>query len=121
MMETIQKNMNEQMKAFADMQSKSLEPMRVFSSLAADAGEKLMRQNHALMGDFLEFAVKQTQTQMPLSLENVSDATAAQLADATAFGKLLGERASEYQEMASEMSQKAQEAAEELVAANKVV
>jgi hypothetical protein len=65
MMESMQQNMNEQMKKFADMQAKSLEPMRVFSALAAEAGEQLMRQNHAVMGDFVEYAVKLLLRKLP--------------------------------------------------------
>ncbi len=118
-MESMQQNMNEQMKKFADMQAKSLEPMRVFSALAAEAGEQLMRQNHAVMGDFVEYAVKQAQ--VPFNPEAVSETTSAQVADATAFGELLGARASEYSEMASEIGQKTQKAVEEIAAANKVV
>ncbi len=116
-MESIQKNMNEQMKKFADMQAKSLESMRVFSALAADAGEQLMRQNHAVMGDYVEFAVKQSK--VSFNPEAVSETTSAQVADATAFGELLGARASEYVEMVSDIGQKTQKAAEEFAAANK--
>ncbi|MGK0231433.1 MAG: hypothetical protein ACI9US_004113 [Gammaproteobacteria bacterium] len=118
-METMQQNMNEQMKKFADMQAKSLEPMRVFSALAAEAGEQMMRQNHAVLGDFVDFAVKQAN--VPFNPEAVSEATTAQVADAMAFGELLGARASEYAEMVNEIGQKTQKAATEIVAASKAV
>jgi hypothetical protein len=116
-MEFVQQNMNEQMKKFADMQAKSLEPMRVFSALVSEAGEQMMRHNHAVMGDFVDFAVKQAA--VPFNPETVSETTSAQVADATAFGELMGARASEYLEMANNMGQKTQKVAEELVAASK--
>ena len=116
-MEFVQQNMNEQMKKFADMQAKSLEPLRAFSALASEAGEQMMRHNHAVMGDFVEFAVKQAN--VPFNPEAVSETASAQLADATAFGELMGARASEYMEMATEMGQKTQKAAEEFASAVK--
>lgn len=116
-MESVQQNMNDQMKKFADMQAKSLEPMRAFSALAAEAGEQLMRQNYAVMGDYVDFAVKQAQ--VPFNPEAVSETTSVQIADATAFGELLGARANEYVEMISDIGQKTQKAAEALAAATK--
>ena len=118
-MESVQQNMNEQMKNFADMQAKSVEPMRAFSALAADACEQLMRQNFAVMGDCVEFTMKQAQ--VTFNPEAVSETTSAQVADATAFGELLGARASEYVEMGSDFAQKTQKAVEELAAATKAV
>ena len=116
-MEFVQQNFNDQMKKFADMQAKSLEPMRAFSALAAEASEQVLRQNHAVIGDFVEYAVKQVS--VPFNPETVAETASAQMADATAFGELMGARSSEYLEMATEMGKKTQVATEEFVAASK--
>jgi hypothetical protein len=44
--------------------------------------EQMMRQNHAVLGDFVDFAVKQAS--VPFNPEVVSETTTAQVADATA-------------------------------------
>jgi len=119
MMESVQQNMNEQMKKFADLQAKSLEPMRIFGALAADASEQLMRQNYAVMGDYVDFAVKQAHT--PLNVDAIGETASTQIADVTAFGELLGARASEYVELANGLAHKTQKAAEEFAAKNKAV
>ena len=93
--------------------------MRAFSALAAEASEQVMRQNYAVMGDYVDFAVKQAQ--VSFNPEAISETTSVQIADATAFGELLGARASEYVEMVSDIGQKTQKAAEEFAAASKVV
>jgi len=110
-------NLNEQMKKLADLQAKSLEPMRIFSGLAVDAMEQIARKNYALMGDFIEYSVKQAH--LPLKSDNVGDIATAQVAEATAFTELMGNRAAEYVELANTFGQRARKAADDAAAAVK--
>ena len=72
--------MNDQFKQLTDLQSRTLEPMRVFAAVAADAVEQIARKNYAVVGDVLEFSTKQVH--LPLSSENLTDVTSAQVAEA---------------------------------------
>ncbi len=106
--------MNEQVKQMMDMQARSLEPMRVFASVAVEAAEKVARQNYAVAGDVLEFSTKQVQ--LPLSTDNLSDVASAQMAESNAFIELMNGRATEYADMAQQLSTKMREAAESVSA-----
>lgn len=106
-------NLNKQ---FADLQAKSLEPMRVFSTLAADAMEQMMQKNHALMSDFIAHTAKQAQ--LPLNGENANDIIATQAAENKAFSDLLNSRAEEYLKLANNYGTQLRKATEE--AANKI-
>ena len=110
-------NMNEQFKHMMGMQSRAVEPMRAFASVAADAAEQIARKNYAVVGDVLEFSSRQVQ--LPLSSEKLIDATSAQAAEAKAFIELMNGRATEYADMAQQYSTKAKEASESVAASFK--
>ena len=116
-MKDVTENMNEQFKQMMDMQSRTLEPMRVFATVAADAVEQIARKNYAIAGDVLEFSTKQVH--LPLSSENLNDVASAQMAEANAFVELMNSRASEYAEMAQQFSTKMKEASESVSASFK--
>lgn len=109
-MQNFTENMNEQFKTFSDLQAKSLEPMRIFASLSADAAEKFARHSHAVAGDVLDFAAKSAN--LPLAGDNIQDVTAAQAAEVSTFTELMNTRATEYSEMAQSFASQAKEAAE---------
>ncbi|MFK7993197.1 MAG: phasin family protein [Granulosicoccus sp.] len=109
-MQNITENMNEQFKQMLDLQTRSLEPLRIFAGLSADAVEQVARQNYAVAGDMLEFAAKSAN--LPLSGDDFQGVASAQVAEASTFAELMGTRASEYAEMAQNFNSKAREAAE---------
>lgn len=113
-MNSTQQSINEQVKQVTDMQSKSLEPMRIFGGVAAEAMEQIIRKNYAVMGDFIDFSVKQAQ--LPLSGDNAGDVLSAQMEEVSAFGELMNSRASEYVELASSLSDHARKATEDATA-----
>ncbi len=116
-MKNVTDNMNDQFKQMMDMQSRTLEPFRVFAAVAADAVEQVARKNYAVMGDVLEFSTKQVH--LPLSSENLTDVTTAQTAEANAFVELMNSRATEYADLAQQFTGKVKEASESISASFK--
>lgn len=102
---------NEQVQQFSNMQSKAFQPMRIFGGFAAEAMEQVARKNYAVMGDFIEFSVKQVQ--LPLSSDNARDILSAQMEELSAFGELMNNRASEYVELISTLSENSRKAADD--------
>jgi hypothetical protein len=86
---------------FADMQKRSLEPMRNFTQFAVDAFEKLARQNYAFAGEVLEFAV--TQVKLPVDVTEPKVLFERQVASGKAFAELLTNRASQYVELGKDL------------------
>ena len=103
-------NMNDQIEQLTDLQSRTLEPLRVFAAAATDAVEQITRNNYVVMGDVLEFSTKQVH--LPLSSDNLTDVTSAQVADANTFVELMNSRASEYSEIAQLFTSKVKETTE---------
>ncbi len=110
-------NLNDQFKQLTDLQSRTLEPVRVFAAAAADAVEQISRKNYAVLGDVLEFSTKQVH--LPLSSDNLTDVTSAQVAEANALVELMKSRATEYADLAQQFSSKAKEASESVTASFK--
>ena len=117
LMQNFTETMNEQFKQLFDMQTKSLEPMRIFAGFSTDAVEQLARQNYAVAGDMLEYATKSAN--LPLSGDNIQEVASAQVAEASTFAELMGTRATEYADMAQALSTKARDAAEAATASFK--
>ena len=116
-MNNVTDSMNDQIKQLTEMQSRALEPMRVFAAAAADSLEQIARKNYAVVGDVLEFSIKQVH--LPLSSENLADVTSAQVAEANALVELMNSRATEYADLAQQFSNKAKEASESVSASFK--
>ena len=110
-------DLNEQFKQLTNLQTRSLEPVRAFAAVAADAVEQIARKNYAVVGDVLEFSVKQVR--LPLSSDNLTDVSSAQVADANALVELMNVRATEYADLAQQFSSKAKEASENVAASFK--
>ncbi len=110
-------NLNDQFKQLTDLQSSALEPVRVFAAAAADTVEQIARKNYAVVGDVLESSVKQVR--LPLSTDNLSDVTSAQLTEANALVEVLKGRATEYSDLAQQFASKAKEASESVSASFK--
>ena len=108
--------LNDQFKQLTDLQTSALEPVRVFAA-AADAVEQIARKNYAVVGDVLEYSVKQVN--LPLSSDNLSDVTSAQVAEANALVEVLKSRATEYSDLAQQFQAKAKEANESVSASFK--
>lgn len=109
-MSNVSETFNEQFKQILDMQSRGLEPLKVFAGLATETAEQIARQNYAVAGDVLEFSAKAAS--LPLNSDNLSEVASAQLADNTSFAELMNTRATEYADMAQSFGTKAREAAE---------
>ncbi|MFK7858576.1 MAG: hypothetical protein AB8B64_07140 [Granulosicoccus sp.] len=109
-MQNITENMNEQFKQLLDLQTRALEPFRIFAGMSADAAEQVARQNYAVAGDVLEYATKSAN--LPLSGDDLQNVASAQVAEASTFAELMGTRATEYADMAQAFSTKAKEATE---------
>lgn len=109
--------MNEQFKQMVELQTRSMEPMRVFATVAAEAAEQMMRKNYAVAGDVVDFAAKQAH--LPLSSENLTDVATAQMAEVNTFAELMNTRATEYAELAQQFSGKVKEATDSVAASFK--
>lgn len=109
-MKNVTDNMNEQFKQMMEMQSRTLEPMRAFATVAADAVEQFARKNYAVAGDVLESSTKQVQ--LSASGKDLNEVTAAQVAEANALLELMNSRATEFSELTQELSGKLKEASE---------
>ena len=116
-MNNVTDNMNDQFKQMMDMQSRTLEPLRIFAGVAADAIERISRKNYAVMGDVMEFSTKQVQ--LPVSSDSLTDVTSAQAAEANAFVEQMNSRATEYADMAQQFSSKVKETSESISASFK--
>jgi len=94
-------DLNEQMESFARMQKAAMEPMKQFNSVAVDAFEKISRQNYSVVGDLMEYTVKQART--PLGGDELKDVLSAQMNNARALSEQMSARANEYSELAREL------------------
>lgn len=101
------------MQAFIGFQKEALEPIRAANGMAADAFERLSRQNYAVLGDVLNFAV--AQARLPTSVADYTDYLAKQMEHTRAFGEQLVRRSQEYVEITSAIQAKAQTAVQTAV------
>lgn len=91
---------NEQFESFADLQKQAFEPARAFGAIAADAFERFARQNYAMIGDCMEFAVDQAK--LAGAADDMNDYLARQVARNRVFGEKLAERAQEFTAIATD-------------------
>ena len=88
----------EQFQKYVDTQREAFEPFRAFGDVAAQTFERLLRQNYAVLGDYIEFAVEQTR--LPTQAADLNDYVGKQLANTRSFGEKLAKRTQEYAEIA---------------------
>jgi hypothetical protein len=77
-----------------DFQSQGLEPARKFTGIAVEAFEQIARQNYAVCGDMLEFAV--SQAKLPMDVTDPKALFERQAESTKALAELLTARAEEY-------------------------
>lgn len=99
---------NEQFTNFIGFQKEALEPIRAANGMAADAFERLSRQNYAVLGDYLNFAVEQAR--LPTQTADYTQYLARQMEQARTFGEQLVRRSQEYVDILSAFQAKAQTA-----------
>jgi hypothetical protein len=100
---------NEQFDKFADMQKQAFEPAQAFGAVAADAFERFARQNYAVMGDCMEFAVDQAK--LAGQAEDANDYVTRQTERNRVFGEQLAARAQEFTAIATATQNAATEVA----------
>lgn len=100
---------NDQIQKYWHFQNEILEPMRAFGGIAAETFERFARQNYAVLGDYIEFAVEQVK--LPAQASDTNDYLARQMAHSRAFGEKLAKRAQEYAEIAQAAQARTQNAA----------
>ncbi len=105
--------LNEQISKVLDAQKEALEPFRAMGGMAAEAFERVARQNYAVLGDWLEFAV--SQARLPGQAVDATDYFTRQVQSAQAFGEKLATRGQEYVAIASAVGAQAQTAASHVV------
>lgn len=98
-------NQIEQFQKYVEFQREAFEPFRAFTDIAAQTFERLARQNYAVLGDYIEFAVEQVK--LPAQVADLNDYVGKQVAFTRAFGEKLAKRTQEY----AEIARTAQEAA----------
>ena len=103
--------MNEQMSKLTTMQSRMFEPMRMFGTVAVETMDHMVRKNYAVMGDMVEYTLKQAR--LPMSGVDVNEMASKSMAETTAFGELLGTRANEYAEIVSDFNARAKAVTEQ--------
>jgi len=111
-------SLNDQMKKVTDMQARAFGPMRLFGTLAVETMDSVVRKNYAVMGDMVEFTLKQAR--LPMNGGEASDILNAQMAEASAFGEKMSTRANEYAELANTFGARAKAVSEEATTAMKV-
>ncbi len=105
---------NDQLQQYADFQREAFEPFRAFANVAAQTFERLARQNYAVLGDCIEYAVEQAK--LPTQAGELNDYVGKQIANTRAFGEKLAKRTQEY----AEIARTAQDAAAVAVADKRV-
>jgi len=95
---------------FAGFPKEALEPMLAANAVAADAFERLSRQNYAVLGDFISFAVDQVR--LPTQAPDYTQFMAKQTEHARTFGEQLVRRSQEYVEIMNAFQAKAQATAQ---------
>jgi hypothetical protein len=101
-------NINEQFAKIAAIQAEATEPFKAFGSLAAETFEKLARQNYAVLGDYVEFAV--AQAKLPGQVKDGNDYVGRQIESTRSFGETIAARFQEFATIARTAQDQAQEA-----------
>ena len=89
---------NEQFEKFAALQAEAVEPFKAFGGVAAETFEQITRQNYAVLGDYVEFAVNQAK--LPAQIADPKEYLGKQFETTRAFGEKLALRAQEYASIA---------------------
>ena len=90
---------------FANFQKEALEPIRAANSIVAETFERLTRQNYAVLGDFVNFAVEAVR--LPSKAADYSELLTRQMEHARALGEQAVRRSQEYVEIVTAIQAKA--------------
>jgi phasin family protein len=101
--------LNDQFQKYIDFQREAFEPVRAFGGIAAETFERIARQNYAVLGDYVEFAVEQAK--LPSQAADINDYFGKQIERTRSFGEQLVKRAREYADIARAAQEKTQAAA----------
>jgi shikimate 5-dehydrogenase len=91
-------NYSDQFQKYVNLQRDAFEPFRAFTGVAAQTFERLARQNYAVLGDYVEFAVEQAK--LPTQVSDFNDYVGKQIAHTRAFGEKVAKRAQQYADIA---------------------
>ena len=100
-------NINEQFAKFTAFQTDAITPFTAFGDVAAKAFEQLARQNYAVIGDYVEFAVNQAK--LPADVKDANELVGLQIESTRNFGEKLSARFQEYATIARTAQNEAQE------------
>lgn len=95
---------------FTSFQKEALEPLRAANGIATEAFERLARQNYAVLGDYINFAVEAAR--LPAKATDYNELLTKQMETARAFGEQAVRRSQEYVEIVTAFQAKAQAAAQ---------
>jgi phasin family protein len=98
---------------FTNFQKEALEPIRAANGVAAETFERLTRQNYAVLGDYINFAVEAAR--LPAKAADYNEFLAKQMETARAFGEQAVRRSQEYVEIVTAFQSKAQATAQSAV------
>ncbi len=100
-------DINEQFAKFTAFQGDAIAPFSAFGGVAAETFEKLARQNYAVIGDYVEFAVNQAK--MPADVKDINGLVGRQIESTRDFGEKLTTRFQEYATIARTAQNEAQD------------
>ncbi len=110
-------DINEKFAKFTAFQADAFAPYTTFGGVAAETFEKLARQNYAVIGDYVEFAVNQAK--LPADVKDVNDLVGRQIESTRNFSEKLSARFQEYATIARTAQNEAQEVSTKTKAAPK--
>jgi len=100
---------------FTNFQKEALEPLRAANGVAVETFERLARQNYAVLGDYINFAVETAR--LPAKAADYNEFLTKQMETARAFGEQAVRRSQEYVEIVTAFQAKAQSTAQTAVQA----
>lgn len=100
---------------FTNFQKEALEPLRAANGIATEAFERLARQNYAVLGDYINFAVEAAR--LPAKATDYNELLTKQMEAARTFGEQAVRRSQEYVEIVTAFQAKAQATAQTAVQA----
>lgn len=101
---------NQAFEQIADMQRKAFEPVRAFGGYAVHTFENFMRENFAVMGDCVDYAL--AQAKLAGQAKDVSDYVDQQVSSGRAFSEKMAQHVQQYINLAGTATREATEVAE---------
>jgi hypothetical protein len=102
---------NEQFDRIADLQRQALEPVRAFNGFAVETFEHFVRENFAVLGDVVDYAVDQAKAAG--QAKDINDYVGHQIDQGRAFSEKMAGHLQQYISIAGQATRKATEVARE--------